>query len=134
MPTDFKPYLLRAFYEWCADRSLSPYIAVAVDGSCRVPKAHVRDGQIVLDISMDATGSLDMGAEAISFQARFGGVAQQLYVPINRVLGIFPEGDHEQGLFFEVVDGEAKSEEQKVRTADAETAASTGKSRITRVK
>lgn len=102
MSPSFKPYLIRAVYEWCADQRFSPYLAVAVDASCKVPMAHVRNGQIVLDISMDATKGLDLGLEAISFQARFGGVAQSLYVPMHRVLGIFPEHDQSLGAFFEV--------------------------------
>ena len=129
MPPDFKPYLLRAFYEWCADRAASPYIAVAVDASCKVPAAHVRKQQIVLDISMDATGNLEITNDAISFQARFGGVAQSLYIPIGRVLGMFPEGEHDQGLFFEVTDLPATAaSDTNVSPAPA------GKSRITRVK
>ena len=131
MPPDFKPYLLRAYYEWCADKGFCPYIAVAVDASCKVPAAHVRDQQIVLDISMDATGSLELGNEAITFQARFGGVAQNLYVPIHRVLGMFPEGDHTQGLFFEVTE---RSATEQLVDQTVSNAKSSSKSRITRVK
>jgi stringent starvation protein B len=128
----FKPYLIRAMYEWCAEQRFSPYLAVAVDGSCKVPMAHVRNGQIVLDISMDATHQLELGLEAITFQARFGGVAQHLYVPINRVLGIFPEHDQTLGVFFEVSaeSNETNQAEQNIVTDQA----AVGKPRITRVK
>ena len=134
MPPDFKPYLLRAYYEWCADRGHSPYLAVAVDSSCKVPKAHVRDGQIVLDISMDATGSLELGNEAITFQARFGGIAQSLYVPIHRILGIFPEGDQAQGLYFEVSTVSEVETDATPLDADATKSQNPSKPRITRVK
>jgi stringent starvation protein B len=147
MDTTFKPYLIRAVYEWCADQGFSPYLAVAVDSTCKVPMAHVRNGQIVLDISMDATHQLQLGAEAITFQARFGGVAQHLFVPMNRVLGLFPEHDQSLGAFFEV----PQTAEQKVEQAaeqnaeqqsqavqhdqnNASQAPSLGKPRITRVK
>jgi stringent starvation protein B len=128
----FKPYLIRAMYEWCAEERFSPFLAVAVDGSCKVPMAHVRNGQIVLDISMDATHQLELGLEAITFKARFGGVAQHLHIPINRVLGIFPEHEQTLGVFFEVSaePNEANMAEQNIVTDQA----LVGKPRITRVK
>jgi stringent starvation protein B len=131
MAPGFKPFLIRAMYEWCAEERFSPYLAVAVDSTCKVPLAHVRNNQIVLDISMDATHQLELGLEAITFQARFGGVAQHLYVPINRVLGVFPEHDQSLGAFFEVTESVIAQETvQKTEESDA----SLGKPRFTRVK
>ena len=46
-----KPYLIRAIGEWCADNSLTPYLAVKVNGQTRVPPAYVKNGEIVLNIS-----------------------------------------------------------------------------------
>ena len=138
MAPSFKPYLIRAMYEWCAEERFSPYLAVAVDSSCKVPMAHVRNGQIVLDISMDATHQLDLGMEAISFQARFGGVAQHLYVPIDRVLGVFPEHDQSLGAFFEVTETviESTSEEtaEQSELKNEITSSAIAKPRFTRVK
>ena len=130
MPPDFKPYLLRAYYEWCADQGQSPYLAVAVDGSCRVPTAHVRNGQIVFDIGMQATGGLEITNEAITFQARFGGVAQHIYVPMHRVLGMFPENNQAMGTFFEVSETQPEQNPQ-ILTTDADSVA---KPRFSRVK
>jgi stringent starvation protein B len=147
MDTTFKPYLIRAVYEWCADQGFSPYLAVAVDSTCKVPMAHVRNSQIVLDISMGATHQLQLGADAITFQARFGGVAQHLFVPMNRVLGLFPEHDQSLGAFFdvtqrakqgieEVVEQNAgqQSQPEQHDQNNASQATSLGKPRITRVK
>ncbi len=131
MAPSFKPFLIRAMYEWCAEERFSPYLAVAVDSTCKVPLAHVRNGQIVLDISMDATHQLELGLEVITFQARFGGVAQNLYVPINRVLGIFPEHDQSVGVFFEVTELAVVQENVEKMP---ETDSSLGKPRFTRVK
>ncbi len=145
MDASFKPYLIRAIYEWCADQGFSPYLAVAVDGSCKVPLAYVRNGQIVLDISMQATHQLELGNDAVSFQARFGGVAQQLFVPITRVMGVFPEHDQQLGAFFEVPSntnadyGQAAlpvdaSDEVQKSAKQPRATVPVGKSRITRVK
>ena len=81
-----RPYLIRALYEWCVDSGFTPYVAVAADETVRVPVEHVKDGEIVLNISMDATSALKLGNEYIEFKARFGGVAREIVVPVERVL------------------------------------------------
>ena len=94
-----RPYLLRALYEWCTDNGFTPYVAVKVDDSVRVPMDHVKNGEIVLNISFDATSSLQLGNELIEFKARFGGVAHDIRVPINRVLAIYAR-ENGQGMAF----------------------------------
>lgn len=98
--TPTKPYFLRAVYDWCVDNSLTPYVAVAVDDRTRVPKQYVREGQIVLNIAPYATNQLEIGNEALSCQARFGGVAQLLYVPVKNILAIYAR-ENGRGLAFE---------------------------------
>ena len=49
-----RPYLIRALHEWCSDNGFTPYIAVQVDGSVQVPMEFVKNGEIVLNVSMDA--------------------------------------------------------------------------------
>ncbi len=83
------PYFLRALYEWSVDGGLTPYITVRVDETTRVPMAYVKDGQIVLNIGPGAVRSLVMDNEAVSFSARFGGVAHEIYVPVANVLAIY---------------------------------------------
>lgn len=73
-----RPYLIRALYEWCTDNGLTPFIAVLVDETVRVPNEYVKDGEIVLNISFDATSSLVIGNECIEFKGRFGGVARDI--------------------------------------------------------
>ena len=80
-----KPYMMRAIYEWCVDNGYTPYLAVAVNGNTRVPMAHVRDGEIVLNINYTATKDLLIGNDAITFSARFGGVPNAIYVPVGAV-------------------------------------------------
>jgi stringent starvation protein B len=84
-----KPYLVRAIYEWCSDSGLTPYLAVKVDGQTRVPREFVKNGEIVLNISAAATRHLTIGNEWIQFSARFGGVSQEVAVPVTAVAGIF---------------------------------------------
>ncbi|MDD2990546.1 MAG: ClpXP protease specificity-enhancing factor [Zoogloea sp.] len=99
-----KPYLIRAIHEWCVDQGLTPYLAVAVDGRTMVPRSFVQDGQIVLNIGPDATQSLVMGNELIAFQARFGGVAQNISVPVDNVSAIYAR-ENGHGMAFELASG-----------------------------
>ncbi len=96
-----KPYLLRALYEWCADQGYTPYIAVQVDAHTLVPRQYVKDGQIVLNLGAEAVQNLHMGNDLITCQARFGGVAQSLSIPVANVAAIYAR-ENGQGMAFEV--------------------------------
>ncbi len=85
-----QPYLLRAFYEWIVDNDLTPYLVVdAHYPGTQVPQEFVQDGQIVLNVSPSSTGQLHLGLDAITFDARFGGLPRQLVVPCSAVLAIY---------------------------------------------
>ncbi len=94
-----RPYLIRALYEWCTDNGLTPYVAVRVDDTVRVPREYVKDGEIVLNISMDATSALKLGNDYIEFKARFAGVARDIMVPLSRVMAIYAR-ESGQGMAF----------------------------------
>ncbi|CAD6557691.1 ClpXP protease specificity-enhancing factor [Paraburkholderia metrosideri] len=96
-----KPYLLRALYEWCTDNGYTPHIAVRVDNQTRVPRQFVRDNEIVLNISFEATSQLQMGNEWIEFSARFSGKSHKIEVPIANILAIYAR-ENGQGMAFPV--------------------------------
>ena len=99
-PSATKPYLLRAIHEWCTDNGLTPYLAVTVTQGVQVPMEHVRDGEIVLNISMLATDKLQLQNDAVSFQARFSGRVHQVFVPIDNVTAIYAK-ETGSGMAFE---------------------------------
>jgi stringent starvation protein B len=94
-----KPYLIRAIYEWCADSSFTPYLNVKVDQNTRVPLEYVKDGEIVLSMSQQATRNLTIGNELIQFSARFNGVSREIAIPIYAVQGVFAR-ENGRGVFF----------------------------------
>ena len=133
-----RPYLIRAIYEWCTDNGYTPYVAVVINEHTVVPREFIKDGQIVLNVSFDATSGLKIGNELIEFAARFGGVAREISVPIERVAAIYAR-ENGHGMGFEVV--EAKSEHKpdaKIEAPGAATAParpkSGGKPKLTVVK
>jgi stringent starvation protein B len=97
--TSTRPYLIRALHEWCIDNGFTPLITVHVDGNTQVPKEHVKDKEIVLNLSFDATSGLKLGNDYIEFKARFSGVARDIIVPINRVVAIYAR-ENSQGMAF----------------------------------
>ena len=80
-----RPYIIRAIYEWIVDNDCTPHLLVDVEvDGVEVPQAYVSDGQIVLNISPTAVVGLDMSNEYVAFNGRFGGVATDIIVPIER--------------------------------------------------
>jgi stringent starvation protein B len=98
-----KPYLIRAIHEWCADQGFTPYLTVSVDETTRVPREFVKDGQIVLNVGLEATHQLLMGNEEITFQARFGGRSFPVVIPVERVAAIYAR-ENGEGMAFEVTE------------------------------
>lgn len=97
--TSTRPYLIRALYEWCCDNGLTPYVAVSVDETVQVPREYVKNNEIVLNISADATSSLQLGNDFIAFKARFAGSAREIMVPIGHVIAIYAR-ENGQGMAF----------------------------------
>ena len=96
-----KPYFIRAIYEWCSDCGYTPYLSVRVDDRTRVPSEYVKNGEIVLNVSLNATRNLTINNELIQFSARFNGVSREVSIPVDRVQGIFAR-ENGQGAFFTV--------------------------------
>ncbi|MCM5680716.1 ClpXP protease specificity-enhancing factor [Schlegelella sp. S2-27] len=96
-----RPYLIRALHDWCTDNGYTPYLAVYVDRSVQVPVEYVKNHEIVLNVSFDATSGLQLGNEYIEFRARFGGVPRDIVVPVDHVIAIYAR-ENGQGMAFPV--------------------------------
>ena len=108
-----KPYLVRAIYEWCVAEQFTPYLLVKIDQNTLAPRAFIKDGKILLNLSPESIKDLLMGDEAITFSARFNGAPENLYLPISAIEGIYAK-ENGEGLFFEVKeDQEIDSKEIK---------------------
>ncbi|MFT6407107.1 MAG: stringent starvation protein B [Arenicella sp.] len=102
--TSTKPYLMRAIFDWAEDNGFTPQVLVNAEAEgVEVPVAHVVDGQIVLNISSSAVQLHVMDNECISFSARFSGIEQDIFLPIDSILAIFAR-ENSQGIFFEDMD------------------------------
>ena len=98
--TPSRPYLIRAVYQWLLDNGLTPHLLVDAEQSgVRVPVAHVKDGQIVLNVSPTAVQRLELGNDMIHFDARFGGQPMTIWIPPIAVLGIYAR-ENGRGMVF----------------------------------
>ena len=95
-----RPYLVRAIYDWIVDNALTPYLLVNAEATgVEVPRQHVDKGKIVLNINPRAVAGLQMLNDRIEFNARFGGVPMQVYIPIAAVLAIYAQ-ENGRGMMF----------------------------------
>ncbi len=97
--TSTRPYLIRALHEWCTENGFTPYVAVFVDASVRVPREYVKNNEIVLNVGFEATSALKLGNEFIEFKARFGGSSREIVVPVTHVIAIYAR-ENGQGMAF----------------------------------
>lgn len=96
-----RPYLVRALYEWILENECTPYILVnAFLNGVEVPQEHVKDGQIILNISPSAVHNLLVHNHAIEFDGRFAGIPKRVIVPIGAVMGVYAK-ENGQGMVFD---------------------------------
>ena len=97
-----RPYLIRAMHSWMMDNGETPHVIVdAEKPGVEVPRAYVKDGKVVLNLSSTATQRLVMGNDWIEFEARFAGVVHHVRIPVSTVLGIYARETGEGMVFSE---------------------------------
>ena len=98
--TSSRPYLLRAMYEWIVDNGMTPYVLVDTkNDQVIIPRQYEEDGKIVLNIGPAAVQSLDLGNQALSFDARFDGTSMDVFVPMEFILAVYTR-ENGQGMMF----------------------------------
>ncbi|WP_144211209.1 ClpXP protease specificity-enhancing factor [Shewanella donghaensis] len=111
--TPNRPYLLRAYYEWLMDNHFTPHVVVdAFVKGTQVPQEFVKDGQIVLNIAGGAVGNLQMTNEFVEFNARFGGVPQQVVLPMAAIVAIYAR-ENGAGTVFDMEDAYMAEDESE---------------------
>lgn len=110
--TSSKPYLFRAMLEWIEDNGLTPHIIVDVSiPNVMVPLEHVKDGEIVLNVSSSSVKLYNSNNDEFSFNASFAGRYQDVFLPIASIKAVFAR-ENQQGLFFSEKQVPALSDEQ----------------------
>jgi stringent starvation protein B len=76
----------------------------------QVPQQYVKDGQIVLNIAAGAVGNLQISNEFVEFNARFGGVPQQVMLPMAAIVAIYAR-ENGAGTVFDIEDAYLEEED-----------------------
>ena len=95
-----KPYIIRALHEWISENDCTPLVLVSsAHEEVQIPAGIEEDGKVVLNVSYGATKNLELINEGILFDARFSGVSQNIFVPIDSILAIYAR-ENGQGMMF----------------------------------
>ncbi|MDG4868206.1 ClpXP protease specificity-enhancing factor SspB [Guyparkeria sp. 1SP6A2] len=119
-----RPYLVPAFYDWIVDQGHVPHLVVdaTVDG-VMVPGNFVEEGHIQLNVSPSAVRDFHMDRVGISFEARFGGQPERIFVPMPAIRAIV-DRDSGQGATFPDEPGETFPDDEGGERAPTGTPAS----------
>lgn len=100
VPPPKRPYLLRAMHQWISDCGNTPHVIVDADrAGSEIPRAYVKEGKIVLNLSFTATQRLKLGNDNVEFDARFAGVVHHVSFPVAAVMGIYARETGEGMVF-----------------------------------
>jgi len=98
--TSNKPYLIRALNEWILENHMTPFLLVDanVEG-VEVPRQHIKDGKIILNVAPNAVQGITFENEWIYLIGRFSGQSFTINIPISAVLAIYAK-ENSQGMMF----------------------------------
>ena len=93
---------MNSLYEWIVENECTPHLLADADyPGARVPPGYAKDGQVVLNVSPSAVRHLHMDNDAVSFEGRFGGGPQSLFIPAAAVLAVYAR-ENGQGMVFDL--------------------------------
>ena len=91
-----RPYLIRTLYDWIVNGGEDPYVVVdCFYPSVEVPESHVKDGQIVLNLTPMALSAWNTSDFGLMFQTRLCEVPTDLVLPYGAITAIYSK---ESGL------------------------------------
>lgn len=115
-----RPYFIRALIDWIVDSDCTPHLLILADAEgVVVPREHVREGRIVLNVSAAAVRNFQMDDNAISFDSRFRGQPFRIVAPLAAVAGVYAK-ENGQGMSFDVQAAAKPASEEAAQDAEPE--------------
>lgn len=96
--TSWNYHLINGMYNWITENDMLPNIVIPMPFVQQNLLHLVKDGVLILNISMSATSGLEITRESITFSARFSGKPHNVVVPIDGVAGVFPRERPDLGI------------------------------------
>lgn len=95
-----KTKIILMVYDYCIEKGLTPFIAVRYKNPPEVLKSYIKDGVVILNLSLEKAANLFINDEGIFFDSRFSGVIHSIVVPIEDIYGVFPKELPGEGITF----------------------------------
>lgn len=112
--------MFKAILEWLIDNEATPYLHVDTRiAHVDVPQNHIKDNQIVLNISPSAIQNWHVDEQAISFSARFSGAPKNIYVPMQAVVAVYSK-ENGLGMAFPAEEPESSAKQSDVEQSNGE--------------
>lgn len=99
MTTSYRPYLVRAIYEWAVDNDLTPMLLAFEPGGAAAGGVAAKEQFTAYNIAPQAVRDLAIDADGVRFLARFQGVSKHVAIDIERVVRIYCR-ETDEGLSF----------------------------------
>lgn len=94
--TSSRYHIIMALLNWMVENNLTPYIVVNADyPNIKVPQAYVKYGQIILNISANATTRFELHPAYLTFQASFNTQLQTIRVPLRAIEAMYAKENGE---------------------------------------
>lgn len=93
--------LFDSVYTWILDQDMTPYILVdATLDDVSVPREHIQDGRIILNIHPRSIDHLYFDEHGLGFSARFNGTSREILVPTAALMALYTR-ESNQGIVFQ---------------------------------
>jgi stringent starvation protein B len=87
-------------HQWISDCGNTPHVIVDAErAGSEIPKAYIKEGKIVLNLSPSATQRLKLGNDDVEFDARFAGIVHHVRFPVSSVMGVYARETGEGMVF-----------------------------------
>lgn len=96
-----RPYIIRALYEWCIDKELTPHLLIqwTKNKDNHILGKYAVNNRVIINISPLAVKNLVIGDTAIDLTARFDDVAVDLSIPHEQIIAVYTK-ESEQYIAF----------------------------------
>lgn len=101
--TSIKPYLIEAFYKWCIDNNLTPFIKVESSLNNKIPKEFEKELFYILNISPFAINNFIFDNLGLSFETSFNHIMYNVFISYDSILSIFTK-ENGNGLEFSQIE------------------------------
>lgn len=81
-------FFLEAIYHWLESENLRSMIHCRITDECKIPPQFRAEKVINFNITSEAVNKLFIDSNGVSFQARFSGKEETVYIPFKNVVAI----------------------------------------------